>query len=1421
MSHSFGKSWTEQVGYPVLTAVRDYERNTVLVYQAPYPLPGATGDDSRSWWVPLKLTSNTVDDLDPDENLISAEQPVVETWGPDTSKEWLLVNSDQMGYYRVNYDMFNWLRLIRAFKEDADNKLPSESSRAMLLDDALSLAAQGLLEYPVALRLMEALLVRERLPAPWIVAGRHLEHLAKFFRGASSKHEVAFDRWVRSLVEGAFADLGFPDDADEVLSALPTGALRGLVAKIACQAKHPECAAAARGQYLLCVSGDSLALAVCHGVTGPWARPEALSTTIALLTGENGADVMQGLGCLSGQQRTDLIQSLVAGTRDMSVTKMAWKAITSGQTGLRLALDALLQNCDLIIKRFGSTFYAEILSDLAPSITTDAHLDALRELASHLNSLSHDSEIAAAAVSVAEDNVAWRKLYLDSVFDEVSSFDADPQGQAQGLSVLPNKVIPTNYALRLATAPQHADDPKKVQSSVEISVTVAEDTDLVSFHSGKGLALQHIAVTDGENEALFHWYNNNLWDGFDEFTMYSEESEMVSVRLDAPMLADKTYTVAIEFVPGYDVLAGDAEGGLFLSTLPDGVSTVTGARMEPNNAHRVFPCFDEPQFLATFSLTLAVTGTPKEALFVSPQKSISQDPAMPDTTIVDFETTRALPAHLLSLAAFDALATATARPSQPVPSGDTATVSSVRARTEVQTATPGAAKQAAALLELLDGALFERPPLARQEILAVPRLQGGPIISPGLAILREGDVLVVDKVSSSEQAVHAALAMANAQAHSFFGNDIMFEGWNSLWFREGLAAYLESWAVDKLNSGEYGAVNRAGVDRVHRGLALAAMETAAPLASAQGDLANRGLGVVRMVAGLLGEKALFNGLQAVLLDGPAKLSHVEVLQTLQAAADQPPPVDLVQLAESWTSQAGFPVLTLSRNYDDGTGFLRQEHFEWDAASRDAPDDRTWIVPYNVLTAKTAKTDPAPLLTEVLTTRSATVSLTGERGDVYMVLNAGQPGFYRVNYDSQNWQLLTKAAAAGELGEAQRATLLDDAVALCRAGRLDVAVVMDLLKAVTAVPQGAPLCVPCWTAARDALTTLGHLTRADPAHRAMYKRFVKEKLVNPSPVQWSALAGEDWAHGAMRAVVTQLACAAEDDVCLSEAKAALLDWQSNKDAFSVGVDPNVLAATICYMMSRAPAATDFTEVNVRITSTEDSSARRAYIAGLGCVRDEDMRSTLLKTTAAKSGVDISDVLPMFVSIMDNSDAPLAQVVDFVAENFDAMTENLGQDVANAVLYAVAERAHEDRHYSKLLSLVDGSASSSTSSSASVQAAVRRAAASRAWSATWQYKLVAWVYEQLDEVPPPDPEPTTPATTPASTTRPASTTPGVTTRPTTQSPTRPTTRPTTHRPTTQRPTTQPTPRPTTHKPNSAAAASTSVLALLLTALLVLLR
>jgi aminopeptidase N len=68
------------------------------------------------------------------------------------------------GFYRVNYDVDNWMALIKQLRE-----APAEIhvlNRAQLIDDAFNLAGAGQLDYSVPLRLAEYL-QNENNTLPW------------------------------------------------------------------------------------------------------------------------------------------------------------------------------------------------------------------------------------------------------------------------------------------------------------------------------------------------------------------------------------------------------------------------------------------------------------------------------------------------------------------------------------------------------------------------------------------------------------------------------------------------------------------------------------------------------------------------------------------------------------------------------------------------------------------------------------------------------------------------------------------------------------------------------------------------------------------------------------------------------------------------------------------------------------------------------------------------------------------------------------------------------------------------------------------------------------------------------------------------------------------------------------------------------
>lgn len=78
--------------------------------------------------------------------------------------EWMILNLQEVGYYRVNYDKRNW-ELINTQLNSDHNKIHT-INRAQIIDDSLDLARANLLDYHIALNTTKYLL-KEQQFVPW------------------------------------------------------------------------------------------------------------------------------------------------------------------------------------------------------------------------------------------------------------------------------------------------------------------------------------------------------------------------------------------------------------------------------------------------------------------------------------------------------------------------------------------------------------------------------------------------------------------------------------------------------------------------------------------------------------------------------------------------------------------------------------------------------------------------------------------------------------------------------------------------------------------------------------------------------------------------------------------------------------------------------------------------------------------------------------------------------------------------------------------------------------------------------------------------------------------------------------------------------------------------------------------------------
>ncbi|RXG53625.1 Aminopeptidase N, partial [Armadillidium vulgare] len=115
-------TWTLQEGYPVVNITRNTTH--LFLSQERFLLRvksnnSSENTDSQEWWIPIK------------EN------------------KWFIINVQKTGFYRVNYDDSNWLRL----KEQLLNNfsLIHRLNREQIIDDAFNLARIGYVEYDLPL----------------------------------------------------------------------------------------------------------------------------------------------------------------------------------------------------------------------------------------------------------------------------------------------------------------------------------------------------------------------------------------------------------------------------------------------------------------------------------------------------------------------------------------------------------------------------------------------------------------------------------------------------------------------------------------------------------------------------------------------------------------------------------------------------------------------------------------------------------------------------------------------------------------------------------------------------------------------------------------------------------------------------------------------------------------------------------------------------------------------------------------------------------------------------------------------------------------------------------------------------------------------------------------------------------------------
>jgi len=231
-------TWTSQMSFPLVSVTRNYVNGLAFVAQNSFLQFTTDPADESKWWIPLTYRGRS--------SSTPAAVWISEGFTPNVDlgvppDEWLLVNVDQMGYYRVVYDPPNYALLRDQLV--ADHEVISSKNRVQLLDDAFNVALYGRINYTSALDLT-LYLSKEQSYSPWhgILPELDYIHFMLINRGAFSD----WQSYMYDLVTPYYDHVGFFEFVgDEYLTVLG----RSNAVQWACRLGNGDCYNNAKAQF--------------------------------------------------------------------------------------------------------------------------------------------------------------------------------------------------------------------------------------------------------------------------------------------------------------------------------------------------------------------------------------------------------------------------------------------------------------------------------------------------------------------------------------------------------------------------------------------------------------------------------------------------------------------------------------------------------------------------------------------------------------------------------------------------------------------------------------------------------------------------------------------------------------------------------------------------------------------------------------------------------------------------------------------------------------------------------------------------------------------------------------------------------------------------------------------------------------------
>lgn len=619
-------------------------------------------------------------------------------------------------------------------------------------------------------------------------------------------------------------------------------------------------------------------------------------------------------------------------------------------------------------------------------------------------------------------------------------------------------------------------------------------------------------------------------------------------------------------------------GGLYWSQYTEGGETkyMLGTQFEAADARKAFPCMDEPLFRSTFTVSLW-RKDPMVALSNAPVAS-EDNPGFGGWIVTRFEPTNVNMATYLvafAIANYTHLSDVTDSGF----GGETQIGLWTRPEEIAKGHLDYSQSITANMLEYLE-AHFNHPYLpVKSDQITIPDFAAGAMENWGLITYRETRLNIDPDYCGYYEKERLTTTIAHELVHQWTGNVVTCEWWDELWLNEGNAQFYEhrvmlavepTWDVNSIFQ------NRV----LFRVFQEDDDGTGFPLYNPveYGDQArfgsityDKGASVLRMFEQqVLGYDVFQRAMQAYINENQyTTVVYQELLSAWDRQVQQDNvdlPVNVTVAAMTWILQQGFPVIKMSVRPDGVTVDVTQRMFLELPGSPivdlyPSPYGFTWYVPVTYVTSNEWDT-PSTLW---LLRNNRTMTLASSVSSTGWVLgNYHSFGYYRVNYDDNNWANIINQLNTDHLvfNESNRALLIHDSNIFGKAGELRQVIGLQATEYLTKEDQWSP-----WYAADQTLAYV-NLMLSQTVAFGKYKEYMR-RLVEPiyTNLTWNDRADDVLTTIHLRSLAIDVACKHEHVDCLNNAWNSFSAWRSSPDNLTI-IRPDIRRTVICAALSRS-------------------------------------------------------------------------------------------------------------------------------------------------------------------------------------------------------------------------------------------------------------